>query len=164
MPHALTIRIKKNPGGGASLSCTRVDGTVTWHRHSGAQAAFFPRHDLTHYAVETVLSTQRGFYTLVADGWDLSDFGTPSPRGKVPADADIVEAIVGFLDLERSSGTTAGVNELNAYIASRSSEQGCPNPTAITVDELQLIRRKRAELFAKWHAVRAGDTLELSFP
>lgn len=164
MRNALTIRIKKNPDGGASLSCTRADGTVTWHRHEGAQAAFFPRHDLTHYAVETVLSSQRGFYTLVAEGWDLSDFGTPSPKGKVPADADSVEAIVGFLDLERASGNIAGVDELNAYLASRSAEQGRANSDAITDGELQLIRRTRGELFAKWDALRAGDTLELSFP
>src|SRR5256885_9526625 len=64
MPAAqrITIRIKKNPDGRRSLSCTRADGTTTWQRQEGGQAAFFPRHDLTHYAVETVLAHRSGFY------------------------------------------------------------------------------------------------------
>jgi len=28
----ITIRIKKNPDGRTSLSCTRADGTTTWQR------------------------------------------------------------------------------------------------------------------------------------
>src|SRR5436189_742440 len=106
MPAAqrITIRIKKNPDGRTSLSCTRADGTTTWQRQEGGQAAFFPRHDLTHYAVETVLAHRLGFYALVAQGWDLSDFGTPWPRGPMPAEALIPEMIVGLLDAERASG------------------------------------------------------------
>ena len=51
----LVIAIKKKTDGSASLACRRADGTVTWQRQEGAQGRFFPRHDLTHYAVETVL-------------------------------------------------------------------------------------------------------------
>ena len=163
MRNALIIRIKKNSDGGASLTCTRPDGTATWHRHEGAQAGFFPRHDLTHYAVESVLSHLHGFYSLVAAGSDLSDFGTPSPRGKVPAEADAVEAIVGFLDLERASGNIAGVDDLNAYLASRGREEGHMHRARISGDELALIRRKRGELIAKWDALPPGEALELAF-
>lgn len=163
MRNALIIRIKKNSDGGASLTCTRPDGTATWHRHASAQAGFFPRHDLTHYAVESVLSHLRGFYSLVAAGWDLSDFGTPSPRGKVPAEADSVEAVVGFLDLERASGNIAGVEDLNAYLASRCREQGHTPPALVSSDELALIRRRRGELFARWDALPPGEALELAF-
>src|SRR5687767_14096302 len=107
----LVIRIKKGGDGRTSLSCTRADGTTTWQRQEGAQASFFPRHDLTHYAVETVLRHRRGFYGLVAAGWDLSDFGTPWPRGKLPKDAHTVEMIVGFLDLDRAAGRMGTVEE-----------------------------------------------------
>ena len=103
-PPQMVIRIKKGADGRTSLSCARADGTSTWQRLEGAQASFFPRHDLTHYAVETVLGRRRGFYGLVAAGWDLSDFGTPWPRGKLPKDANLVEMIVGFFDSERASG------------------------------------------------------------
>src|SRR5436190_8612122 len=109
----ITIRIKKNPDGRTSLSCTRADGTTTWQRQQGGQAAFFPRHDLTHYAVETVLGHRHGFYGLVADGWDLTDFGSPWPRGRIPSEAVLSEMIVGFLDLERASGELARAEDVN---------------------------------------------------
>lgn len=44
----LVIRIRKNPDGTAAVSCIRSDGSATWQRHRGAQAGFFPLHDLTH--------------------------------------------------------------------------------------------------------------------
>ena len=64
------------------MSCTRADGTVTRQRQDPAKAQFFVRHDLTHYALETVLGHRRGFYGLVAEGWDFTDFGSPWPRGR----------------------------------------------------------------------------------
>src|SRR4030095_7920419 len=99
----LTIRIKKNTDGTAALSCTRANGTVTWQRQLGAQGMFFPRHDLTHYAVETVLGFQSAFYGLIADGWDISALRPPCPRGRIREEAGVPELIVGFLDAERAS-------------------------------------------------------------
>lgn len=34
----------------------------------------FPAHDMTHYAVETTFGYTEGFFGLVADGWDMSDW------------------------------------------------------------------------------------------
>jgi hypothetical protein len=48
---------------------------------------------------------RRGFFGLIAEGWELSDFGSPWPRGRIPADAEPSEGIVGLLDLERYQGT-----------------------------------------------------------
>ena len=101
----LTIEIKKRNDGTSAFRCTRRDGTVTWQHHRGRQGVFFPLHDLTHYAVETVLGHGQAFYGLVADGWALDDFGKPWPRGPLPPEALDVELIVGFLDTERASGT-----------------------------------------------------------
>jgi len=155
--------MKRNPDGGTSLTCTRSDGTVTWQRRESQQAAFFPRHDLTHFAVETVLAHRNGFYGLLAAGWDLSDFGAPWPRGRIPPEADVAETIVGFLDIERASGERTGPEQLNDLIASRCAERGCPAPPPITEGELHEIRRRRAELFAEWDAVPAGRALELVY-
>lgn len=159
----LTIRIKKNPDGRTSLSCIRADGTTTWQRQEGAQAAFFPRHDLTHYAVETVLGHVKGFYGLVAAGWDLSDFGTPWPRGRPPLDANISEMIVGFLDVERGSGEIRSIEDLNTALAQFCVEHSRPAPEPLSDDDLDRVRRKRGELFALWEAVEPGNALELAF-
>jgi len=165
MPDAqrIVIRIKKGADGRTSLSCTRADGTTTWRRLQGGQAQFFPRHDLTHYAVETVLGHPKGFYGLVAAGWDLSDFGSPWPRGRIPGDANLTELIVGFFDLERRTGERASVEELNDQIAEFSAENGLPKPDEMSEDDLARVRQRRAELFALWDAVEPGDALELPF-
>jgi len=160
---SIVIRIKKNPDGRTSLSCTRADGTTTWQRLEGGQAAFFPRHDLTHYAVETVLGHRQGFYGLVASGWDLSDFGTPWPRGRIPADANLTEMIVGFLDLERRSGEFGLADDLNETLARFCSENSLPPPPQLTEEDLVRVRQRRGELFALWDAVKPGDALELPF-
>lgn len=156
---ALTIRLKKHRDGTAALTCTRADGTSTWQRQHGAQAAFFPRHDLTHYAVETVLGHRRGFYGLVAEGWDIGDFGTPWPRGPMPDDADPTELIVGFLDLERASGERWTAAELTEKLA---TQLGARAPS-ISDEQLAQIRARRAELFERWDAVPPGESLELPF-
>ncbi|HEX6048723.1 MAG TPA: hypothetical protein VFZ21_05635 [Gemmatimonadaceae bacterium] len=160
----LRIRIKKNADGSAALTCTRADGTVTWQRQEGVHGQFFPRHDLTHFAVETTLGHRRGFYGLVTEGWNLSDFGNPWPRGSIPADADPSELIVGLLDVERASGERATAADFNDRIASYYREHAPGvHPPALTDDELGRIRQRRAELFAAWDAVQPGRALELTF-
>lgn len=159
----LVIRIKKNADGRSSLSCTRANGTTTWQSMHNAQAAFFPRHDLTHYAVETVLGHRNGFYGLVAAGWDLSDFGTPWPRGRIPTEANLSEMIVGLLDLERRTGELVQPEDVNQRLQEFCAENGMPTPTPLSGDDLWRVRQKRGELFAKWDAVKPGDALELPF-
>jgi hypothetical protein len=165
----LIIRIAKQADGSASFSCTRADGSTTWQRQQGKYGAFFPRHDLTHYAVETTLGYRRGFYGLVADGWDLTDFGAPWPKGPMPADMDPAEVLVGFFDAERATRaaggapwTAADFNEQCAtfYAANRIQAP----PPVLTEDQLGAIRSQLRELFARWDALPAGDTLELHFP
>jgi hypothetical protein len=160
---ALTIRIKKNRDGTAALSCTRADGTVTWQKQNGQQARFFPRHDLTHYAVETVLAYRRGFYGLVADGWNLTDFGAPWSRGPLPSDMDPSELIVGFLDVERASGTRWSAEDLNDKIRLYNETEHTAYPSQLNDEELAQIRKRRSELFTMWDAVPPGETLELTF-
>ena len=161
----LTIRIKKNTDGTAALSCTRADGTVTWQRQLGAQGMFFPRHDLTHYAVETVLGFRSAFYGLIVDGWDISDFGPPYPRGRIPEQAGVAELIVGFLDAERASSTRWTAEDFNykATIYYRDHNLSTTPPT-LSDDDLTRIRQRRAELFAEWDAVSPGSAIELPFP
>jgi len=147
----IMIHMKKKTDGFAALSCVRADGSVTWQRQDGAQGRFFPLHDLTHYAVETVLDL-RGFYSLLAAGWDLSDFGNPWPRGPLPPEAHTVEQIVGFLDTERASGREWSATDLRLAA-----------PYAVSEEDLRQVREARRGLFARWAALPPGETLELQF-
>ncbi|MGI8401432.1 MAG: hypothetical protein ACR2NS_07505 [Gemmatimonadaceae bacterium] len=159
----IVIRIKKGKDGRTALSCTRADDTVTWQRQEGQQAAFFPKHDLTHCAVEAVLGLSHGFYGLVAAGWDFSDFGSPWPRGRLPVAANISEMIVGFFDIERSTGEMDAASEINRKIAEYCAERGVPAVRELTEDDLAAVRDRRRELFAKWDAVQPGEALEIPF-
>jgi hypothetical protein len=152
----LLIRIKKKKDGDAALSCVRADGSVTWQRQEGDLARFFPLHDLTHYAVETVLGHRRGFYGLVADGWDLDDFGARP----LPADMDPSEGIVGLLDVERHQGSRMSVTAL-LEVGGGHAVRGAV--ASLSDEDLDAVRARRAELFALWEALPAGETLELPF-
>ncbi|MGH7459754.1 MAG: hypothetical protein ACREMA_01840 [Longimicrobiales bacterium] len=156
----LLIRLKKGRDGPHSLVCTRADGSSTLQRHP---KAFFPFHDLTHYAVESVLDYRRAFYGLVAGGWDLQDFGEPWPRGRLPADLDPADLIVGQLDLERATGERRIADEFNVLIAAWYAEHApaAPIPAALTDAQLARIRQVAAGLHAQWRETRPGETLEL---
>jgi hypothetical protein len=162
-PQRMTIRIKKGADDRTALSCIRGDGTTTWQRLEGGQARFFPHHDLTHYAVESVLGFREGFYGLVSTGWDLSDFGSPWPRGKIPPQAGISEMIVGFFDLERRIGEKGLAEDLNCMLAEYSAERDLPPERQLTEEDLAAVRSMRAELFARWAAVERGNALEVVF-
>jgi len=160
----LLIRIKKKSDGSAALTCERADGTVTWQRQDGQLGAFFPLHDLTHYAVERVLDLPRAFYGLLAEGWDLSDFGKPWAKGPLPLDAHIGELIVGFFDLERATGFLGTAEEFNEKVHSWYADNKRAIPE-FHMSDLQLaqIREERARAFALWKAVPPGETLEIPF-
>src|SRR3984957_14106051 len=100
----LQIEIAKQPDGAGVLRCIRQDGSVTWQKQT-KHAAHFAVHDLTHLAVETVLSYRRGFFGLIAEGWDVDDTTGKGARGPLPGEAGEVEQIVGLFDSERGSGT-----------------------------------------------------------
>ena len=112
------IEFVRRGDGTTTLRCTRADGSVTWQtQRAPSHATFFALHDLTHYAVETTLGFRAGFYGLVADGWEITDFATPWPRGPIPEEAREVELLVGCFDEERRNITRWSAAEFNAHAA-----------------------------------------------
>jgi hypothetical protein len=159
----LKIKFTKRRDGSVISRFERADGTATWQRKDGPQVNFFAAHDLTHYALETTLGYRRGFYGLVAEGWDLSDFGTPWPRGPLPADAEPAELIAGLLDGERATGERCSAAEFNEKIGLYYETRALKDAPVLTQEELDQIRKVARELRARWAAVPPGDSLELTF-
>jgi len=147
----LQIDIARRPDGSTALRCTRADGSVTWQKQT-TQAAFFVLHDLTHYAVETTLGCRRGFFGLIAEGWDAEDTTGKGARGKLPMEAVEVEQLVGLFDSERGSGTLWTADEFNAFA-----------PRRLTQEQILHVRALRARLFEQWFALQPGEKLELQF-
>ncbi len=161
---ALSIRLTKRAADEYVLTCVRPDGSVARQHYRGPTAHFFPRHDLTHYVIETELRMKRGFYGLVAEGWNLGDFGAPWPRGRIPEDADPAENIVGPLDREVGLPGPFTAEEFNRLLGDALAKMpGARGGVPVTEAILERIRTQIGELNACWLALPAGDTMELSF-
>jgi hypothetical protein len=147
----LQIEISKRPDGAGVLRCTRPDGSVTWQKQV-KHGAHFALHDLTHYAVETALGYRRGFFGLIADGWDVDDTTGKGARSPLPIEAGEVEQIVGLFDSERGSGTLWTLEEFNQF-----------SPRVLTEADVQSVRALRGALFQQWFGLASGQKLELKF-
>ena len=163
----LAIRFKRNADGSAALTCTRADGSVTWQRQTGQRGLVFPAHDLTHFAVETALGSERGFYGLIAAGWEMGDFAAPWPRGPIPEEARQVELLVGLFEVERRMGGGWTAADLRAqgelYAAAQRSGRKAITMPALTDDDVSRIQALLQELLGRWDATPPDGTLELSF-
>lgn len=146
----LAIQISKRRDGGSVLRSTRPDGSVTWQKQEGSNAAFFPVHDLTHFAVEATLGYRRAFFGLIAEGWDIEDTTGKGRRGRLPEEAIEVERIVGLLDRERASGEAIDAAEFTEFAGRRLAEA-----------QLQAVRSRCAELLWQWRALPPGSAIEL---
>jgi hypothetical protein len=159
----LLVQFAPHADGGVVLRCVRADGSATWQRHAGAHARFFALHDLTHFAVESTLGVSRGFFGLVASGWSIEDTGGKGAPGPLPAEALLVEHLVGFLDAERAGGVPWSAADFAPQAASVAPEHPLVAGGAITDALLDRVRARRDELFARWGGVPPGAVLELSF-
>jgi hypothetical protein len=150
------VQITKKADGSGVLRCIRADGSVTWQKQTDRHAAYFSLHDLTHFAVETTLGLRRGFFGLIAEGWDIEDTTGKGARGPLPPDAGQAELIVGIFSAERAGGIIWTVDEFNEFAARVGTRE-------LSFDEIARVKKKRSELFQQWSAVAPGATLELQY-
>lgn len=110
----MKIAIKKGKHKVDTLCCTRADGSTTW---AEIQKGFGAEHDLTHYAIETVLGYQHAFYGLLEQGHNIQDFEQARAKGNtelvfenLPPEAVITEYMVGLVYMEIGQGELADFN------------------------------------------------------
>jgi hypothetical protein len=156
----LAIEITKKPEGAVILRCVRSDGSISWQKRDAGDAVFFALHDLTHFAVESELAYRRGFFGLIASGWDIDDTTGKGSRGPLPDEAVEVEFLVGFLDRERVGGSAASAEDFNIFAAVYASGASFA-PRSLSDQELNRVRARRDVLFSEWRALPAGSTLKL---
>lgn len=152
----MQVQITKKADGSGVLRCVRDDGSVTWQKQTERHAAYFALHDLTHFAVETTLGYRRGFFGLIAEGWEIEDTTGKGARGPLPPEAGQAEVIVGLFSAEHASGAIWTVDEFNEFGAGAGARK-------LTFAEIVQVKKKRSELFQQWSAVAPGATLELHF-
>jgi hypothetical protein len=156
----MRIQLKRGRDGPSTLACVRGDGSRTWAKVH----PFFPRHDLTHYAVESVLGLREAFFGLVASGWELDDFALPGAARRLPADALFAEHVVGLLDREGALREPLMAGAFNEALRA-AFDGGMAHPALpVSREQLERIRALRDALVVRWGAVVPGESLELAFP
>jgi hypothetical protein len=157
----MIIRFTKSKDGKEPvLSCIRDDGSVTWQKSS----EFFVRHDLIHYAVETILEYRQAFLGLVAGGKSLDDFGTRNGVKDTYTDEERwAELIVSALQIP-SVAAAPGLTEAEVIesVANACRENQKPLPE-ITAVQITAIRERIRELHSQWSHLPQGESMELSF-
>ena len=160
----LRVRFDRQGDGSVVFRCTRDDGTATWQKHTTKSAMFFPFHDLTHFAVETTFGFRKGFYGLIAEGWDIADTSGKGARGALPREAVLVEHMVGLFDTERVGGAQPlTALEFNAILADLASSDRIDSPPPVTDAQLEAVRGRISELYDELAGLQPGKALELAF-
>jgi hypothetical protein len=159
----MRVEIRKASDGSGLLRCTRADGSIAWQKQK-RHGLHFAFHDLTHFAVESTLGFRKGFFGLIAGGWDIEDTTGKGARGAIPAEAVEVESLVGTLDAERACGALLSAEEFNEMAARQASNSGRPQPRSLSEAEIQAVRKRRSELFRQWLDTKEGTELVLAFP
>lgn len=156
----MLVQIKKGSDSRPTLACVRADGTRTWRKVH----PFFPLHDITHYAVESILGLRQAFFGLVASGWTLEAFEAPATRTAFPPEALFAEQVVGIFDLERGLGRLLTAAEFNEALVAALGDRDGITARALTDTEIMAVRTLRGTLQARWQALMPGETLEIAFP
>ena len=156
----MLIRITKGRDGPNTLTCIRADGTSTWAKVQD----YFPVHDITHFVVETTLAIPNAFYSLVRDGWDIGEFAMKGAGKRVPAEANLVEAIVGRLQRDLMPGADFTAESFNEEVVGVLEGIGNPARRPISDSDLAELRAELRKLLASWKALGPGESLDLVFP
>jgi len=118
-------------------------------------------HDLLHYAVESTLSTQRGFWGTLASGKSMADLNGRSGES-VKENADtlyVVEGIVGAM----SSIVAMPVDQGFAKLRWFSESQGQEPPEWCTESFVVNVSEHMRRLLGRWKATPYGESMRIAW-
>jgi hypothetical protein len=116
-----------------------------------------------HYAVETELGFRRGFFGLIAEGWEIAETTGKTARGPLPNETLEVEYLVSAFSAERAGGVPATAEEFNQLAATFAEGKEMPRPRQLSGQELERVRTRFDELAMKWRSLSADEALRLQF-
>ena len=155
---SLQVNLKKISAEQSSFHGRRPDGSETWSRVS----PFYPRHDLTHFAVESALGLRQGFFGLIATGWALDDFVQKGVARQLPAEAFWAECAVGVTELLNQPAPLP-LAEWQDALDQSVAGQKLPPFRRVGAADYDRMNTLRTELLRRWAALPVGGTLTLEF-
>ena len=153
------MRITKNTGKPHNLKFIRDNGTETWMYADD----FFVRHDLSHFALESVMQYKTAFNGMLNSGMDIKDFEDKENRVQltVTDEAWYAENMANLFLIEIAQGEFPDFNKVlqEAFV---SFNHHYP---VITLQEDKIIETRNylRKLLLEWRELPSGQTLELIF-
>jgi hypothetical protein len=154
----LQVQLKKVSAEKSSFHARRPDGSEVWSRVH----PFYPGHDLTHFAVESALGLRRGFFGLLAEGWELTDFVRKHAAAKLPVEAFWAECAVGVTEL-LGRPSPLPLAEWQDALDQSVAGQKLPPFRRVNAAEYARMNSQRAALLRQWSDLPLGETLALDF-
>jgi hypothetical protein len=139
-----------------ALELIRSDGSRESVELVTREALF---HDLLHYAVESSLPTQGGFWGTLASGRSMADLNDRTGES-VKENADTLYAVEGMVGM--MSGVVAmPVDEAFAKLRWFSESQGQKLPDWCTERFVAEVSERMRRLQGQWKATPYGDSMEI---
>ncbi|MES2329188.1 MAG: hypothetical protein V4539_06255 [Bacteroidota bacterium] len=155
----MQMLITKNTGKPHIIKYIRDNGTETWMYSDD----FFVRHDLSHYAIESVMEYRTAFNGMLNNGMDIKDFEDREKRARITVtdEACHAENMSNLFLTEILQGEFEDFNavQLQSFIAMNTQCQ----PIALSEEKITAIRNYLGQLLDQWNEMPAGETMELIF-
>jgi hypothetical protein len=144
-----------------AMEIVRADGTGERVELRSREFLF---HDLLHYAVESALGTEGGFWGALAAGKTLADLNdrTGEAMGELAFGVAGVEPVIGMMTgVVKSNETAAEVlKPVRGYIEALGQEP----PAWCSTEFIDDVRERMRRLLGRWNAVPYRATMEIPWP
>jgi hypothetical protein len=120
-------------------------------------------HDLLHYAVESSLGTQEGFWGALASGRSMADLNdrTGAAMAGLSGPMAGIEVMVGMMTGAIKSAAAADpVITIGSYHEALGQEM----PAWCTTGFVEEVRERMRQVLGRWKAVRYRGTMEIDWP
>jgi hypothetical protein len=157
IPGSMTIQFKKGKDKPSTLTVIRSDGTRTW---TPLKPGFGPLHDLAHFVIETELGLAGGFYGLLNQEHDITDFEEDADRSWINDEGRYAEAVV--MTLQYVYHSVAEASRFNEMVAETCGTLSVPSGPAFSDEKIGALCRRYKALVERWRQLPPGDILELT--
>jgi hypothetical protein len=154
----MQLQIKKNTVKQHLIKYIRDDGSHTWMYADD----YFVQHDLSHFAIESVLKYSNAFMGMLNAGMNIKDFENREKRKElgISKEAAYAESMANLFLMEISEGDVEPFNKVSQSVFTTSFPQF--DPPELSDIEKNNIRLYLKQLLNLWQNLPAGDEILLT--
>ena len=155
----MKMLLKKYEQGPFVIKYRRDNGSETWMQAD----QYFVLHDLSHFAIETMLQYKSAFMGMLNNGMHIKDFEHREKRNKIKISEEAVNAenIANLFLMELQQGELEDFNQTLRESFNPMKEQ--LNPVQLSPEQIDAVRNKFKQLVAEWNSTPPGGEMELEY-